>query len=86
LPLKISQIEVISGTYMTPITLESTHATPSILPARAWLVVALLCVVGCLNYLDRIMITTMRTSILADMPKWGFAYLSLPLRISVNPI
>lgn len=31
--------------------------------AGAWLVVALLCVVGCLNYLDRVMITTMRGSI-----------------------
>lgn len=36
--------------------------------ARAWLVVALLCVVGCLNYLDRMMITTMRTSIMEAMP------------------
>ncbi len=35
---------------------------------RAWLVVALLCVVGCLNYLDRIMITTMRGSIVAAIP------------------
>lgn len=34
----------------------------------AWLVVALLFVIGFLNYLDRIMITTMRTSIVADMP------------------
>lgn len=35
---------------------------------RAWLVVALLCVVGCLNYLDRIMITTMRSSIVDAIP------------------
>lgn len=35
---------------------------------RAWLVVALLCVVGCLNYLDRTMITTMRGSIVEAMP------------------
>lgn len=34
----------------------------------AWLVVFLLCVVGCLNYLDRIMITTMRTSIVEGIP------------------
>lgn len=34
----------------------------------AWLVVALLFVIGFLNYLDRIMITTMRKSIIADMP------------------
>ncbi|GAB3254179.1 MFS transporter [Larkinella harenae] len=33
-----------------------------------WLVVGLLCVVGCLNYLDRMMITTMRSSILAEIP------------------
>ena len=35
---------------------------------RAWLVVALLGVVGCLNYLDRMMITTMRKSIIEAMP------------------
>ncbi|WP_421828502.1 MFS transporter [Larkinella sp.] len=40
----------------------------AVLPARAWFVVALLCVVGCLNYLDRIMITTMRDSIKAAIP------------------
>ncbi len=33
-----------------------------------WLVVGLLCVVGCLNYLDRMMITTMRSSILQVIP------------------
>lgn len=33
-----------------------------------WLVVAMLCVVGCLNYLDRMMITTMRTSIMDEIP------------------
>lgn len=38
------------------------------LPPRAWLTVALLWVVGCLNYLDRVMITTMRESILAEIP------------------
>lgn len=35
---------------------------------RGWLVVALLCLVGCLNYLDRIMITTMRSSIIDAIP------------------
>lgn len=35
---------------------------------RAWLYVFLLCIVGCLNYLDRIMITTMRTSIVDVIP------------------
>lgn len=34
----------------------------------AWLVVAMLCVVGGLNYLDRMMITTMRSSIIAAIP------------------
>ena len=34
----------------------------------SWLVVGLLCVVGCLNYLDRIMITTMRESIIQSIP------------------
>ncbi len=38
------------------------------LPRRAWLVVGLLWFVGCLNYLDRVMITTMRESILAEIP------------------
>lgn len=32
-----------------------------------WLVVAMLCVVGCLNYLDRMMITTMRSSIVKEI-------------------
>jgi MFS family permease len=36
--------------------------------ARAWLVVALLCVVGALNYLDRTMILTMRKSIVEAVP------------------
>ncbi|MBW7892080.1 MAG: MFS transporter [Chitinophagaceae bacterium] len=35
---------------------------------RAWLVVVLLAMVGCLNYLDRIMITTMRSSIIDAIP------------------
>lgn len=38
------------------------------LPSRAWLMVALLWLVGCLNYLDRVMITTMRGSIVAAIP------------------
>jgi len=38
------------------------------LPARAWLVVALLWVVGAFNYLDRVMITTMRTSVVDAIP------------------
>ncbi len=35
---------------------------------RAWLTVGLLCVVGCLNYLVRIMITTMREPIIGSIP------------------
>jgi MFS family permease len=38
------------------------------LPPRAWLIVGLLWVVGGLNYLDRVMITTMRGSILEAIP------------------
>lgn len=38
------------------------------LSSRAWLIVGLLCIVGCLNYLDRTMITTMRGSITEAMP------------------
>lgn len=43
-------------------------AHSSVLPPRAWLIVALLWVVGCLNYLDRVMITTMRTSLKEAIP------------------
>lgn len=35
---------------------------------KAWLIVGLLWVIGCLNYLDRIMLTTMRDSIKAAVP------------------
>jgi predicted MFS family arabinose efflux permease len=35
---------------------------------RAWLVVALLWVVGCLNYLDRVMLNTMHDSLLKAIP------------------
>jgi MFS family permease len=38
------------------------------LPNRAWLTVGLLWVIGMLNYLDRVMITTMRGSIVAEIP------------------
>lgn len=42
--------------------------TDSKLPARAWLVVALLWLVGCLNYLDRVIVTTMRSSLVEAIP------------------
>ena len=35
---------------------------------NAWLIVGLLWVIGCLNYLDRLMITTMRGSIKDAIP------------------
>lgn len=41
-------------------------AAPS--PFRAWMVVAILWFVGCINYLDRVMITTMRGSIVDSIP------------------
>ena len=33
-----------------------------------WLLVGLLCIIGCLNYLDRMMIVTMRSSIIEEIP------------------
>lgn len=38
------------------------------LPNGAWLAVALLWMVGCLNYLDRVMLTTMRGSLIEAIP------------------
>ena len=52
---------------MTP-TQSATVSRNAQVPAQAWLVVALLCVVGLLNYLDRVMITTMRGSIVDAIP------------------
>ena len=42
--------------------------TPELLPSRAWLMVGLLWMVGCLNYLDRLILITMRTSIKEAIP------------------
>lgn len=42
--------------------------TNELLPKGAWLTVSLLFFIGALNYLDRIMITTMRSSIIEAMP------------------
>lgn len=47
---------------------EVQMVSASKLPKGAWLVVALLFFVGALNYLDRTMITTMRSSIVEAMP------------------
>jgi len=43
--------------------LSTSAAADTRLPARAWLIVGLLSVVACLNYLDRVMLTTMRESL-----------------------
>jgi len=50
------------------LTQSGVIAVESKLPKGAWLVVGLLFLIGALNYLDRIMITTMRSSIIAAMP------------------
>ncbi|MDD4868909.1 MAG: MFS transporter [Kiritimatiellae bacterium] len=50
------------------ITPSEVPTAESKLPKGAWLVVALLFFIGALNYLDRIMITTMRSSIVDAMP------------------
>ncbi|MEO6003693.1 MAG: MFS transporter [Opitutus sp.] len=42
--------------------------------ARAWFVVALLWLPGCINYLDRVMITTMRSSVLEKIPMTDAQY------------
>lgn len=47
--------------------IETSNKKSGLLP-KAWLFVVLLSVVGCLNYLDRTMITTMRSSIMEDLP------------------
>ncbi len=51
-------------------TTNSTTPPAAVAPPnfRAWLVVGLLAVVGCLNYLDRVMLTTMRTSLVEAIP------------------
>ncbi len=42
-------------------------STPTALPPRAWLMVGLLWFVACLNYLDRLILITMRTSVKAEI-------------------
>lgn len=46
----------------------STNTINKVKSFYPWLIVGQLCVVGCLNYLDRMMITTMRSSILDEIP------------------
>jgi len=48
-------------------TTDNTISKPGIF-SYAWMVVLMLCVVGGLNYLDRMMITTMRASIVEAIP------------------
>ncbi len=48
--------------------------TDSKLPAQAWLVVALLWLVGALNYLDRVLVTTMRPSLVEAIPMTDAQY------------
>ena len=50
------------------ISTSAAHTPGSKLPKGAWLVVVLLFFIGALNYLDRMMITTMRSSIIDAMP------------------
>jgi MFS family permease len=47
---------------------ENQLASEKKLPGSAWLVVGLLFIIGALNYLDRTMITTKRSSIIEAMP------------------
>lgn len=50
-------------------TMASPHSKPDTSPrSMAWLIVGLLWVVAALNYLDRIMVTTMRDSLTAAIP------------------
>lgn len=53
-----------------PMSVEpSVSAAPPLPPSlRAWLIVALLAVVAGLNYIDRVMLTTMRPSLVAAIP------------------
>lgn len=51
-----------------PLTFSNAINTKKRLPSGAWLVVGLLFIVGLLNYLDRITITTMRGSIISTIP------------------
>jgi MFS family permease len=51
-----------------PLSSSLSPFTGTKLPKGAWLAVVLLFFIGALNYLDRIMITTMRSSIIEAMP------------------
>src|SRR6186713_1262758 len=54
---------------MTSSAVHPSSARPaSGLPKGAWLMVALLWLAGCSNYLTRTMLTTMRGSIMEDIP------------------
>ncbi|MDZ4402649.1 MFS transporter [Prosthecobacter sp.] len=53
---------------MSADSLSTSRAADTAPLPRAWLIVGLLWVVGCLNYLDRVLLTTMRDSIKAAIP------------------
>jgi MFS family permease len=55
-------------TATVPLKTEVSSGLKTKIPSGAWLVVGLLSLGACLNYLDRIMITTMRRSILDAIP------------------
>ena len=52
----------------TAVTQQAHPLSVTVLPSRAWLIVAMLMVVGCLNYIVRIMIANMRGSLTEAMP------------------
>jgi MFS family permease len=53
---------------MSADSLSTSRAADAAPLPRAWLIVGLLWVAGCLNYLDRVLLTTMRDSIKAAIP------------------
>ncbi len=65
-----------SNPYSAPQT--ELNASTLGISGRAWLIVALLCPVALLNYLDRQILAAMKTSVMLDIPtiqteaNWGF--------------
>src|SRR6187549_3190406 len=66
--LSLSQAKSSDGYRLLVRAPEPMRGSGSISPGRAWLVVGLLWLPGCINYLDRVMITTMRSSLLEAIP------------------
>jgi hypothetical protein len=71
-----------------PLVAVSTSADYATSRGKAWLVVGLLWVVGCLNYLDRLTITTMRDSIKEAIPMgdedFGYIFMGAALMMLVS--